>query len=288
MQSVAVLGLGKMGSGIALSILRSGRTVIVWNRTKEKAKQVLDAGAIWANSPAEAASQADAVIAMLSDDIASQEIWLDKNGAMSSMKSGAFVIECSTISLDQVHRLDAAANQYKLKYIDCPVTGIPDAAALGQITLLVGASKENLESCEPLLQSFSKAIRHFGEIGKGTGYKLMINLMGAVQIAALAEGIAMAKKLNLDMETVIASIETSAAASPQVIRYARKMAENSISKIPAFTIELRHKDAMYAMALADEINVPAKLGSVAKEWFASAKEKYNNDDEAALINLMMF
>ena len=287
MQRVAVLGLGKMGSGIAWSILRSGRTVIVWNRTKEKAKPLLDAGAIWADNPAEAAAQVDAVISMLSDDIASKKIWLGENGAMACMKHGAFVIECSTLSLDHVRKLSNAANQFNLQYIDCPVTGIPDVAAQGQITLLVGTSKENLEKCTPLLQTFSKTIRYFGEIGTGTGYKLMINLMGAVQIAALAEGIAMAEKLGLNMETVITSIETSAAASPQVIRYVRKMAEKNISSDPAFTISLRHKDAAYAMMLSDKINAPSKLGGVAKDWFAAAKEKYNNDDEAELINMMM-
>ena len=287
MQKIAVLGLGKMGTGIAWSILRSGRSVIVWNRTKEKAKLLLDAGAIWADNPAEAAMSADAVIAMLADDLASQEIWLGENGAMKAMKPGKFVIECSTLSFDHVKKLSDAANEFGLKYIDCPVTGIPDVAAQGQLTLLVGASKENLENCSSLLQSFSKAIRHFGEIGKGTGYKLMINLMGAVQIAALAEGIAMAEKLDLDMETVITSIETSAAASPQVIRYARKMAEKNISQDPAFTIALRHKDAAYAMRLSDGINATSKLGAEATDWFAAAKEKYNNDDEAALINLMI-
>ncbi|MCW3117641.1 MAG: Dehydrogenase [Chitinophagaceae bacterium] len=287
MQRIAVLGLGRMGKGIALSILRSGRTVIAWNRSSEKAKAVLDAGAVWADSPAEAAMQADAVIAMLADDIASEEVWLGKNGAMSVMKPGAFVIECSTLSLSHVDKLAGVAKQMNLIYIDCPVTGMPDAAAQGQLTLLLGTSAEDFKTCSPLLQSFSRSIRHFGPVGTGTSYKLMINLMGAVQIAALAEGIAMAEKLGLNKEMVIASIETSAAASPQVVRYARKMAEKKFSENPAFTVELRHKDAMYATTLADKINSPATLGAVARDWFAAAKKNYKDQDEATVINLMV-
>ncbi|MES1220830.1 MAG: NAD(P)-dependent oxidoreductase, partial [Bacteroidota bacterium] len=221
------------------------------------------------------------------DDIATEEVWLGENGAMHAMKTGAFVIECSTLSLNHVNELAATAKQKRLTYIDCPVTAIPDAAEQGQLTLLVGASQKDYERCSELLQSFSKSIRHFGDIGTGTGYKLMINLMGAVQIAALAEGIAMAEKLGLDMETVVASIETGAAASPQVIRYARRMAERNFLKDPAFTIQLRHKDAMYAIKLAEENGAPVKLGAVARDWFAVAKKDYNDADEANVINMMI-
>jgi 3-hydroxyisobutyrate dehydrogenase len=286
MNKIAVLGLGRMGTGIALSLLRAGYSVTVWNRSKEKAAEVIAAGAIWADTPAIAAKDVDAVISMLADDIASQEVWLFTGGAMPAMKKGSFVIECSTISLTNAKALAVEAEKRKLIYIDCPVTGVPDMAKKGQLTLLVGCSTAHLEQCKPLLQAFSKTILHFGEIGTGTAYKLIINLMGAVQIAALAEGIAMAEKLQLNTETVINAIEHSAAASPQVVRYARRMAEKTFLADPAFTVGLRHKDAEYAVALAESIHYAAKLGSVARDWFAVAKEAYNDKDEAYVVNTM--
>lgn len=286
MNKIAVLGLGRMGTGIALSLLRSGFEITVWNRSKEKAAEVITAGAVWADSPAAAAKNADAVVSMLADDTASQEVWLGADGAMPMMKKGSFVIECSTISLTHAKALSAEAEKTGLVYIDCPVTGVPDMAKKGELTLLVGCSPAHLEQCKLLLQAFSKAILHFGDIGTGTAYKLIINLMGAVQIAALAEGIAMAEKLQLNTETVINAIEHSAAASPQVVRYARRMAEKTFLDDPAFTIGLRHKDADYAVALAESIPHAAKLGTVARDWFSAARKEYNDKDEAYVINVM--
>ncbi|MGN6492695.1 MAG: NAD(P)-dependent oxidoreductase [Agriterribacter sp.] len=286
MQKVALLGLGKMGQGIALSILRSGQHLTVWNRNSEKARQVLDAGAVWANSPAEAARNADVVIAMLADDVASRQVWLGEAGALDNMKAGSVAVECSTLSLKYVKELHAKALAQGVRYIDCPVTGIPDAAAQGQITLLVGAPPEHLEYCRPLFESFSRCIRHFGDVGTGTMYKLIINLMGAVQIAGLAEGLAMAEKLGLDNAAVMAAMEDSAAASPQVVRYIRKMGEKKFADHPTFTVRLRHKDAAYALELSDQTGFEPQLGSVAKNWFEKALARFADADEGKVIEIM--
>lgn len=286
MKKIVLLGLGRMGQGLALSILRSGIDLAVWNRSFAKAKAVILAGAEWADTPAKAVADADAVIAMLADDSASENVWLGKDGALQNMKPGAFVIECSTLSLDYVQRLSTEAQSKGLKYIDCPVTGLPDAAAAGNLTLLVGADKNALEECRPLLQTFSKNIKHFGGIGKGTGYKLMINLMGAVQIAALAEGIALSEKLGLDKETVISAIENSAAASPQVLRYVKRMAERDFLEEPMFTTTLRYKDAAYALALAKQFGFNAKLGEASTGWFEKARQQFIDKDEARVIEVM--
>lgn len=287
MKKVALLGLGRMGTGIALSILRSGQPLHVWNRTAAKAEAITAAGAILCRTVREAATDADVVIAMLADDRASEEVWLGNNGALQVMKPGVVVIECSTLSLDYVKKLSGIAKQQGLIYIDCPVTGIPAAAAKAEITLLVGAARKDLDSCRSLLQTFSKCIRHFGDIGSGTSYKLVINLMGAVQIAGLAEGITLCKKLGLDMETVIQAVENSAAASPQVMRYVRKMAEGDFSESPSFTVGLREKDADYALRLAGEAGFNASLGTAAAQWFRLAKLHNSERDEAIVINEML-
>ncbi len=286
MLNIALLGTGRMGQSIASCILRSGTQLTIWNRTPEKASELVSRGALFAETPALAVKDADFVIAMLADDLASEQVWLGHNGALNNMREGACLIECSTLSLPYVYTLAEFARQKKLRYIDCPVTGIPVAAEKGELTLLAGAAPDDLAVCKPVLQLFSKAIRHFGPVGKGTCYKLIINLMGAVQIAALAEGIALADKLGLDGEVVTASIETSAAASPQVIRYVRAMMEKRYADDPSFTIALREKDARYALSLAATAGFDARLGKVAKEWFSSALQDFAEQDEATVIEMM--
>lgn len=290
METIAVLGLGRMGRGIASCLLKAGYRVIVWNRSAGKAAPLLQAGAIWAESPAAAASNAAVVIAMVADDQASEAVWLLAEGALAHMRSGAFLVECSTLSAQYVRQLATAAEERGVHYIDCPVTGLPEAAAAGQLTLLVGAAPETLEQVRPVLTSFSRVIRHFGPVGTGTDYKLLINLMGAVQIAALAEGIALAEQLGLDKTTVMTALEHSAAASPQVVRYIHRMANRDYMDDPNFTLSLRLKDATYGVALANSAGSPAPLGEAATAWFARAcnqDPKKGHSDEAAVVDAVV-
>jgi 3-hydroxyisobutyrate dehydrogenase len=224
---------------------------------------------------------------MLADDAASKRAWLaPEDGALKHLPPGAFLIECSTISYAHVLELAAAAKARSLRYIDCPVTGLPNAAAAGDLILLIGAEPADLDAARPLLAPLCKAIHHFGPVGAGSGYKLMINLMGSVQIAALAEGLALAQKLGLDRDVVVAAIESGAAASPQVVRYCRPMAERKFSDRPTFTTELRHKDASYGVALANAMGIPAPLGESATAWWDAAKAHAPHADEARIIDVV--
>ena len=286
MARIAFLGLGRMGSGMAGRLLDAGHEVTLWNRTRGKASGLLARGADWADTPIEAARGADAAFAMLADDPASLEVWLGPNGAMQGLTRGAFVIECSTLSHPHVLELAAAARMKGLRYIDCPVTGWPHMAAAGELTLLIGADPADLEAARPILAPLCKSIRVFGGVGAGTGYKLMINLMGSVQIAALAEGLALSQRLGLDREAVVAAIEAGAAASPQVVRHCRPMAEGRYTPDPVFSAALRHKDASYGLALAKSQGVPSPLGAAATEWWSKASALDPSGDEARLIEVV--
>ena len=189
MPHVAFIGLGRMGHGMAGRYLDSGFTVAVWNRSKAKADDLVARGARWANSPADAADGADAIVTMVADDEASRAVWLGKDGAAETAKAGALAIECSTVSYQHALDLGRDLRARGLVYIDSPVTGLPDAAAAGKLTLLVGAEPADLERARPFLAPLSTTIRHFGPVGSGTVYKLINNLMGAIQIAGLAEGL---------------------------------------------------------------------------------------------------
>src|SRR5256884_6248763 len=202
MQRVAFIGLGRMGHGMAGRYLDAGFQVAVWNRSKAKAEDLIARGARWATSPEDAAIDANAVVTMVADDEASREVWLTKDGAAANMKAGTLAIEGSTVS--HRHALDMARELKSrgLVYIDCPVTGLPEAAAAGKLTLLVGADAADLEKAQPYLAPLCTTIRHFGAVGSGTVFKLINNLIGAVQIASLAEGVAMAEQAGLDMKLV--------------------------------------------------------------------------------------
>jgi 3-hydroxyisobutyrate dehydrogenase len=286
MAKVAFIGLGRMGHGMAGRYLEAGFDVAVWNRSKAKAEDLIARGARWASSPAAAADGADSIVTMVADDEASRMVWLGKDGAASTAKAGALAIECSTVS--HKHALDLARELRGrgLIYIDSPVTGLPDAAASGKLTLLVGAEPTDLERARPFLAPISTTIRHFGAVGTGTVYKLINNLMGAIQIAGIAEGLAIAEQAGLDMTLVLEAIETGVAASPQVIRHSRRMAARNFAGA-TFTAALRHKDAAYAVVLAESLlsDIPL-MGRAAVQAYARAKAYAPDDDEGKMIEIV--
>jgi 3-hydroxyisobutyrate dehydrogenase len=286
MAHIAFIGLGRMGHGMAGRYLDNGFTVAVWNRSRSKADDLVARGARWAASPADAADGADAIVTMVADDEASRSVWLGKDGAATAAKAGAFAIECSTVSYRHALDLARELRSRGLVYIDSPVTGLPDAAASGKLTLLVGAEPADLESARPYLVPLSTTIRHFGKVGSGTVYKLINNLMGAIQIAGVAEGLAIAEQAGLDMKLVLESLETGVAASPQVIRHSRRMVARNFAGA-SFTAALRHKDAAYAVALAESLLADAPLmGRAAVQAYDRAKAHAPDDDEGKMIEIV--
>jgi 3-hydroxyisobutyrate dehydrogenase len=285
MPRVAFIGLGRMGHGMAGRYLDAGFTVVVWNRSKAKADDLIARGAQWATSPEDAAIDADAVVTMVADDEASRAVWLTKDGAAATMKAGTIAIECSTVShqhtLDMAHELRSRG----LIYIDCPVTGLPEAAAAGRLTLLVGADPADLDKAQPYLAPIGSTIRHFGPVGTGTVFKLINNLMGAVQIAGLAEGVAMAEQAGLDMQLVAEALATGAVASPQVIRHSRRMIDRNFAGA-SFTAALRHKDAAYAVQLAETLLPGVPVSRAALAAYDEAKSRAPDADEGQMIEFV--
>src|SRR5580700_11105058 len=151
MTRVAFIGLGRMGHGMAGRYLECRFTLAVWNRSKAKAEDLIARGAQWATSPEDAAIDADAVVTMVADDAASRDVWLTRDGAAATMKAGTLAIECSTVSYQHTLDLARELRGRGLIYIDSPVTGLPDAAASGKLTLLVGAEPADLERARPFL-----------------------------------------------------------------------------------------------------------------------------------------
>lgn len=268
MARIAFLGLGKMGQAMAARLLEAGHELTVYNRTAAKADPLRRRGAGVADTPRTAAVGAEAIFAMVGDDDASRQVWLGADGVLAGdVLPGAFAIECSTLSRDWVLELSRAATQRGLRYIDCPVTGLPEAAAAGGLTLLVGASADDLAAAEPLLRPLCRETIRFGEVSAGTTYKLVVNLMGAVQIAATAEALLVAERAGLDLGQVVDALAKGQAASPQVIRNSRRMLRGDHDRDVVFAGRLRLKDARYGVQLAQAMGVDARLGRTAADAY---------------------
>jgi 3-hydroxyisobutyrate dehydrogenase len=263
MTRVAFVGLGRMGQGMAGRLQEAGHQLTVYNRTPDKADGLVRRGARLAACPREAAEDAEAVFVMVSDDEASRAVWTGGDGLLAAdLAPGALAVECSTLSHDWVMELASLAGLQGLRFLDSPVTGLPDAAAAGELTLLIGADDADLAAAQFLLRPLAVTWLHFGPVGAGTAYKLIINLMGAVQIAAAAEGMALAERAGLDLDQVARAIASGQAASPQVVRNSRRMANGEHDDV-VFSGRLRRKDADYGVRLADKLGLGAPFGQVA-------------------------
>jgi 3-hydroxyisobutyrate dehydrogenase len=264
MAHIAFVGLGKMGLGMAARLLARGHRLSVYNRTASRAESLVRQGAYCHDTPRAACEGADAVISMVADDAASRAIWLERDGILAAtLAKDGFAIECSTLSHEWVVQLAARCEERGLRYVDAPVTGLPDAAAAGSLTLLVGASAEDIDAVRDLLGALSSRIIHFGAVGTGTAYKLIINMVGAVQIASVAEGLAIAERAGLDLVTVADAIATSQAASPQVVRNTRRMVAADHGRDIVFTSALRLKDVEYALGFARQLGIGSPFGELA-------------------------
>lgn len=261
--TVAFLGVGRMGSGMAARLLAAGYSVTVYNRSAERARPLVAAGARPAATPYQACDGAQAAFSMTADDESSRAVWEGDGGGLAALAPGAFVIECSTISHDRSLELARAAETRRLRYLDAPVTGLPDAAAAGTLTLLVGAASADLDAARELLAPLAQRVLRFGPPGAGTAYKLVINLMGAVQIGSAAEGLALAERVGLDSDAVAAAFETSQAASPQVARNVRRFVRGDHDQDVVFSVALRLKDVEYALRLARTFGFDPAYGNVA-------------------------
>ena len=289
MARVGFLGMGAMGSGMAGRLITKGHEVAVFNRTAEKARPLIEKGARLALTPRDAADGAEVVFAMVGDDQASQHVWMGAlDGALAAnLAADAIIIECSTLSHDWVMQLSSIVQAEGYTYIDCPVTGYPEMAEVGQLTLFVGAHSEDLTRASSFLEPLCSEIIHFGAVGNGTIYKLTINLMGSVQIAGVAEGIAIADKAGLNLETVGYAISKGAAASPQVTRNSERMIAGEHENNIVFSGRWRLKDTIYGIRLAEKFGQNARLGKIAGEIYEMLIDTgYGEQNESKIIDVI--
>ncbi|MBT2245746.1 MULTISPECIES: NAD(P)-dependent oxidoreductase [Sphingobium] len=278
---VAVLGLGIMGSGMARQLLSAGFDVTVWNRSADKAAILGEAGAHIAASPAEAATDADIVIAMLANDDVSKMVWTGADGALAAMKAGAIAIESSTLTGDWVFGLAREAVARGIGFLEAPVTGSRDQAAQGTLRFLVGGDADAIEAARPAFDAMGGALVHLGPVGSAATVKLANNYLCGVQAASLAEAIALFEKHGLDVEQAMSILFDGAPASPMVKGVGRRMLDRDYA--PHFLVPLMAKDLGYAAQALADVGITSAIAQAARQRFVEADSAGEGHRDIAAI-----
>jgi 3-hydroxyisobutyrate dehydrogenase len=282
MKRIAFLGLGIMGAAMARRLLDGGFELTVWNRNPQRADALRQAGARVAASPAHAARDAEAVIAMLADDEASREVWLGDSGALAAMDRGMLAIDSSTLTVEWMRELGARAESRGVSFLDAPVTGSKPQAEQGALNFLVGGRAEAVERATPLFTAMGRGHVHVGPAGSGALLKLINNFMCGVQLASLGEAIGMAQRSGLDVRRTADALAAGSPGSPIVKMVVERMVSRDYT--PNFLVPLMVKDLTYAMQTFAAEGIELADARAARERFLEAAAAgYQDKDIAAVV-----
>lgn len=288
MAKIAFLGAGMMGGAMIRNFLKGGHEVTVYNRSQHKARPLLSLGARLADTPMQAVSGAGIIMSSLTDDDASRECWSGKHGALhGDLEQGAFAIESSTVSRGWVLELNEMAKSKGLHFLDCPVAGRPDVAEAGKLKVFAGGEREDVDALRPVLASISAGVTHMGPVGSGITFKLIYNVMGAIQVAATAEGMFACEAAGIDLAVAAEGFSTGATGSSHVVRHSRYMAENKHENPIQFSGRMRIKDVDYGVRLIEECGAQSVLGRATKQVFSQMVELGMGDcNDSELIDTL--
>lgn len=265
--SVGFLGLGQMGRRMAARLLAAGHTVRAYNRSPNAGDSLRAKGATICLTPAEAASGADVVLSIVTDDAAARSVWLAPDtGALSTIRPGAIVIESSTVTPGWVSNLAQAVEGRGAYFLDAPVAGSTPQAEAGQLAFLVGGEAERVDAVRDLLMTMGKAVLHVGPAGHGAVFKLLVNALFATQVATMAELLRAAQVQGLEPSRVVDLLSKMPVSSPAAVGVASLMVANDHA--PRFPVDLVAKDLGYAAELADEM----PMSVAARERYTAASD----------------
>jgi len=285
-QKIGLIGLGAMGSGMAGQLLKAGYSLAVYNRTQGRATELAGKGARVASSPADAAKDADIIIAMVADDDASRKVWLGDDGVLSAAKPGAIAIECSTLTPAWVGELAQAAAKRQVGFLDAPVTGSKVHAASGELLFLVGGDAAILERARPVLKVMSRDILHLGGTGSGALMKLINNFICGVQAASFGEALALIEHSPLNRDQALQVLNGGAPGSPLVKLMSQRMTSRAYDDVN-FALKLMLKDLRYATKEAEGHGIQFNTGLAAAKVFEQAKERgWGDKDFSSLVEAL--
>ena len=267
---IGFLGLGNMGSAIARNLIKAGHDMTVYNRTRSRAEAFASMGARIAESPAEAAADREALITMLADDAAVDDVIFSPGNAIGALPAGAVHISMSTISVGLSRRLAESHREKQQHYLAAPVFGRPDAAAAAKLFLVAAGPTEQIERCRPLFDVIGQKTFLIGEEAQAANViKLAGNFLLTTVIESLGEAFAFGRKFGVDPHAFLGILTNSLFPAPVYSIYGSMIASDKFE--PAgFKLPLGMKDNRLLLAAAEEAAVPMPMASLVHDRFVAA------------------
>jgi 3-hydroxyisobutyrate dehydrogenase/2-hydroxy-3-oxopropionate reductase len=287
MTTVAVVGTGRMGSAMARSIARAGFSLVLQNRTRDRAAALAaEIGGRVAETPAEAASAADVTITMLADDAAVRAAYDGAEGLLAGARSGTILVDMSTVRPDTLAAFAERARAAGAGLLDSPVSGSVHLAETGTLTLMVGGDAAALDRARPVLEAVAKTIVHLGPLGTGAAMKLAVNTVIFGLSGALSEGLVLAEAAGIDRAAAYDVIAASAAGAP-FVGYKRAAFLEPETTPVAFSLDLTEKDLGLIAASAESLGVPMPQAAVNRAVVrqASSNGRGGNDFASVAVEL---
>jgi len=276
------VGLGAMGSRLARRLLAGGHQVIGWNRTADKARDLVAAGLTLAKSPRAAAEGTEAVFVMVTDDAALRAVALGPDGLVAGLGAGGILVEMSTVSPVVVRELVAPVTARGATIIEAPVSGSTITVEQGAASFMVGGDPAAAERVRPFLLAMGTAVTHVGELGLAKTMKVATNLGLAVQMLAFSEAVLLAEKAGITRERAVEALLKSVIASPMV-KYRGPFVLGQMPADAWFKVGMIQKDLQLALDAARASGVPLPLTSVAQEWMTAARGLGLGDYDFAIV-----
>jgi 3-hydroxyisobutyrate dehydrogenase-like beta-hydroxyacid dehydrogenase len=283
-QTIGFIGMGLMGSRMALRILEAGYPLTVYNRSKDKTQPLARRGARVADTPRDLATECEIVMSSVADDAALEAVMFGPEGALAGARTGTLFIEMSTVSPSTTRRISEAAKAKGALMIDAPVSGSTPQAEQGSLLVLVGGDQDVYQKARPILDFLSRETYYMGPSGAGVTMKLVVNALLGLGLQAMAEAIILGGKAGLDKDRLLDVLGQMTVIAPA---HKSKLENVRQERYPvAFPLRLMYKDFGLVLRLAAELSVPMPMTSVAQEMSAAEQAKGIEEDFSATIRLM--
>ena len=279
---VGLIGLGKMGAGIAKSLLRSGQRVTVYNRTQSRAETLRADGAIVAGSVAEAC-RGEVVFTMVADDTALKSFVFGENGILTSLASGAVHVSLSTISVALSDKLATEHARAGQGYLAAPVFGRPEAAEAARLAVVVGGAEALVQKCKPLFEAMGPKLFVVGERpSMANVVKLSGNFLIATVLESLSEALAFARKSGVDAGALMEFLTATLFNAPVYKIYGELIVEGR-HEPAGFALPLGLKDVRLVLQAAEAANVPMPVASVVRDRFITAMARGHQEKDWSVL-----
>jgi 3-hydroxyisobutyrate dehydrogenase-like beta-hydroxyacid dehydrogenase len=284
-KKISYLGLGTMGVGMASNLLKAGYQLTVWDRTAAKCEPFARKRARVAKTPADAARGADLVMYSLSDDEAVEKVVFGEEGILSAIVAHQIAVDMSTVLPATSLREQEAYAKHGADFLDAPVFGSRDESAKAKLWVLAAGKKEIFEKVKPVLEKFGQTVHYLGKNGNATTMKLVGNLMVALELEALAEGLVLARKAGLDMKTVMEVVKVADFRSPLLVGNGDNILKRDFSTY--FALQLMLKDAKLIKQFSEGLSSPIPaLRVVEKNLEEAVALGFGNENASAVIKAL--